>query len=152
MAELDPQTEQCLADMSNEDFAALTARVRPPTSTQQLRDIAGKVLEGSALDSFVAVADPKKFAAENGDVDEEKVMGHMTAIFAAGQPQQRRDWGQSSTAGGPPKQPGDNARAALRKRHGVGADTNQPGDSGRVSRGENARAALQRRHGVKGQK
>lgn len=30
MAELDPSTEQKLADMSREDFHALIARVRPP--------------------------------------------------------------------------------------------------------------------------
>lgn len=32
MAELDPAVEQQLADMSDEDFRALTARVRPPVA------------------------------------------------------------------------------------------------------------------------
>ncbi len=32
MATLDPVTEQQLADLSDEDWAALTARVRPPSS------------------------------------------------------------------------------------------------------------------------
>jgi hypothetical protein len=146
MADLDPAVEQQLADMSDHDWRALSARVRPPTSTQQLREIAGKVLDGAALDSFVAVADPKKFAAENGDIDEEKVMGHMTAIFAAGQPQQRRDWGQGSPAGGPPKQPGDDARSELRKRFGVGSTDAEPSKQG-IRHGADARAELAKRYG-----
>lgn len=153
MVELDPAVEQQLSDMSDQDWRALSARVRPPTSTQQLRDIAGKVLGGDALDSFVAVADPRKFAGENGDVDEEKVMGHMTAIFGAGQQSQQpgRQWGQHS--GNPVgARPGDAARAALKKRHNVGGDADQPAAGGRVSRGEGGRAALQRRHGTGGPK
>jgi hypothetical protein len=123
-------------------------------ATQQLISAASQHLSGDELTSFLAITDAQRLANPDGTIDADKISGHFRTLFGLDeQPQQqRRDWGQSSTAGGPPKQPGDNARAALRKRHGVGADTNQPGDSGRVSRGENARAALQRRHGVKGQK
>jgi hypothetical protein len=33
IVELDPEVEQQLADMSDEDYRALIARVRPPSST-----------------------------------------------------------------------------------------------------------------------
>ena len=148
MAELDPAVEKQLADLDDADWRALTARVRPPTSSQQLRDIAGKVLDGTALDSFVAVADPRKFANDIGDVDEDKVMGHLTALFATGQqPQPGPQWGQSS--GNPPgDRPGDGARAALKRRHNVGADADTPTGAGsQITRGRGARAELQKRYG-----
>src|ERR1700681_2700055 len=84
MSTLDPVTEQRLADMSDADWAALSARVRPPSSSAQLKEIAGKVLSGDQLNSFVSVADPKAFAGDNGDIDESRVMGHLTALFGAG--------------------------------------------------------------------
>jgi hypothetical protein len=124
------------------------------SNEDQLRTIAGQVLNGPALDSFVSFALMSAFTNDAGEVDEEKVMGNLTAIFAAGQPQEqpRRQWGQYSMTGGPPNQTGDNARSALAKRHGVKNDTDQPGAPSRVTPGDAARAALQRRHGVKGQK
>jgi hypothetical protein len=118
-------------------------------AADKLRTIAGQVLNGSALDSFVEGALMSAFTNEAGEVEEEKVMGHLTAIHAAALPQQPpRQWGQSSgqPAGG---RAGDVARAALKKRHGVGSD-DQPTAASRARGGENARAALARRHGVKG--
>jgi hypothetical protein len=146
MAELDPQVEQQLADLSDQDFRALVARTRPPTSTQQLREIASKVLDGDALDSFIAVADPKKFAAENGDVDETKVMGALTGLFAAGQQPQQQNWGQGTgqPAGG---RRGDNARAELQKRFGGGADKSEPKANSHIPRGRSAREELAKRYG-----
>jgi hypothetical protein len=114
--------------------------------SEQLKSIAGQVLSGNALDSFVENSLIAAFTDKDGNVDEEKVYGHLTAIFAAGQPQQQRqEWGQSSTAGGPPKRPGDNARAELRKRFGVDVEApKQP-----ELPGDRARNALKKRHSVK---
>jgi hypothetical protein len=148
MAELDPAVEQQLAELDDADWHALTARVRPPTSSQQLRDIAGRVLEGNALDSFVAVADPRKFANEIGDVDEAKVMGHLTALFATSQQQpQPPQRGQHS---GYPSgdQPRESGRDALKRRWGVGADQDKPAPGGQIPRGQRGRDALARRHGA----
>lgn len=49
MGDLDPAVEQQLADLSDSDWSALQARVRPPSSAAQLRDIAGKILQGEQL-------------------------------------------------------------------------------------------------------
>ena len=103
--------------------------------SEQLKSIAGQVLSGNALDSFVANCLMAAFTDKDGNVDEEKVMGHLTAIYAAGQPAQP---------------PGDNARAALKRRHGVAtATTNQPASVGQIRRGSNARTELAKRYGRK---
>ena len=81
MPDLDPVFEQKLADLSDVDWAALTARVRPPSSAAQLKEIAGKVITGDQLEAFVSVANLKSLAGENGDIDEDKVMGTLTGMF-----------------------------------------------------------------------
>jgi hypothetical protein len=116
--------------------------------TEQLRGIVGTVLPPDMRDSFVEYARLDAFRGVDGQLDTEKVMGHLTAIHVAtqSQPEQSpRQWGQASVAGGPSKQAGDDARAALEKRHGVKNDAMQF-DQG-IKPGDNARAALQRRHG-----
>lgn len=117
-------------------------------SNDQLREIAGRFLDDDAADRFVETALRSAFIDSSGKVDEEKVAGHLTAIFAAGKPQQ--NWGQYS---GQPAagNAGDNGRAALRKRHGVGTD-DQPTAAARARPGEAGRAAAARRHGTKGRK
>lgn len=146
MAELDPAVEEQLAQLSDDDWRSLSARVRPPTSSQQLREIAGKVLEGAALDSFVAVADPRKFAGANGDVDETKVMGALTGLFTSGQQQQQPDHGQGSAPGGPTVRVGDRARAEIAKRYGV-ENGSAPGLAAGIRPGAAARAELAKRYG-----
>lgn len=138
--DLDPQTEQALADMSTEDWAALTARVRPPTSSEQLQSIAAKHIAPDQLNTFMAIADPKKFASANGDIDEDKVMGHLTAFFG---PQQASNWEQHSGSM-PGVRAGETARAALEKRHGVKPKVQPPTERP----GDIARAAIEQRYGA----
>lgn len=119
--------------------------------TEQLRGIVGTVLPPGLRDSFVEYTRLDAFRGEDGQLDTEKIMGHLTAIDVATRRQSRqsqRNWGQGT---GQPagQQPGDDARDALQRRHGVKRDTDQPAASARIPRGQNARAALQRRHGVK---
>lgn len=117
--------------------------------SEKLRSVAGQVLSGPALDSFVTYAPIVAYTTESGEIDQDKVMGHLTALHAArmAQPPQ---WGQASAPGGPPYQPGDGARAALRRRHGVGVNgPSQPGPHSRIApAGALGRAALHKRHGV----
>lgn len=116
------------------------------TNQEQLKTIAGQVLNGPALDTFVAGALMSAFTNDAGEVDEERVMGHLTAIYAAGQPQHQ--WGQYSGHPAGSGNAGDGGRAALRKRRGVGADTNQPpGPASQNVRATGARAELQKRYG-----
>lgn len=91
-----------------------------PDLSQQLRTIAGRVISGPALDSFVEIALISAFTEpESGVIDEGKVMGHLTAIHRAGQPEQPQpaQWGQySGTVPGP--LPGAHGRAEAARRHG----------------------------------
>jgi hypothetical protein len=141
MPDLDPSLEQRLADLSDVDWAALTARVRPPSSAAQLRDIAGKVITGDQLDAFVSVANLKALATENGDIDEDKVNRALTGMFGitpeTSPPHQ--DFGQHRP---PPPMPGpgDRGRAEAAKRFG--------GQSGAPSgRGAGGHAEAERRFG-----
>lgn len=115
------------------------------TQRQALKAIVGEILPPDQTDRFVEVALIKAFADEAGNVDKDKVMGHLTAIYAAGQPHPR-NWGQHS--GNPPaEKPGAAARSALEKRHGVKNTTDTtPAAGAHATRGAAARAALERRH------
>jgi hypothetical protein len=134
MTELDPQVEQQLAALSSEDFAALVARVRPPSFTDQLKAAASRFISGERLDAFVAGANLKAFAYENGDIDEAKVAANLTTLF--GQPGNGnngsgyRDWGQHgaprsdqhrATKAGPKRRPAPSATARLGLRPGAEA-------------------------------
>jgi hypothetical protein len=150
MAKLDPAFEQQLAELSDDDWRSLTARVRPPTSSGQLREMAGKVLNADQLETFMSAVNPRAFVGENGDVDEARLAGHLTTLFGIEKPPQEtsqpHQWGQHSVAGGPSKRVGDDARAALEKRHSVKNDSGPQFDRG-IRAGDNARAALERRYG-----
>jgi hypothetical protein len=100
----------------------------------ELKSLATSVLKDDKekLAAFMAVTDPKLFAGENGEIDEEKVMGHLTALFGGGggdgqqkpnNGQQQRSWGQHSGGAGVPARPGDAGRAAAQKRFGTAAKT-----------------------------
>lgn len=69
--------------------------------TARLEAIAGRILDDDQLKSFMSIVDTSKFIGEDGEIDKEAVMGHLTAIY--GQPKQRQfgaglpqhvNWGQ----------------------------------------------------------
>lgn len=119
------------------------------TDREQLRGMVGTVLPPDLRDEFVEYARLDAFRDESGELDTEKVMGHLTAIHVATQPKlqqpeaqsQQRSWGQHT---GQPasRNPGDAGRAALEKRHGV----KNPSPSPVVNPGDMARAALSKRY------
>jgi hypothetical protein len=86
-----------------------------------------------------AIANPKAFTSENGDVDEAKLTSHLTTLFGVSEPQQQRNYGQHS---GHPAgdRAGEAGRAALKRRHGIGTD-DQPTAAGRARPGDAGRAA-----------
>lgn len=111
---------------------------------EELRGIVGDILPPELRDQFTEYARMDAFRDDDGEIDKEKVMGHLTAIHFATQPQTRpsqRSWGphtgQPAGAG-----VGDAARAALEKRHGV----KNPSPSPAVNPGVLARAALPKRY------
>jgi hypothetical protein len=107
--------------------AAADAEWRPRYLASELRSVAaGVIKDQEQLQSFLAMTDASKFATENGEIDHEKVMGHLTALFGGGQGQQqsgngqqRPQWGQHSGGTGTPSTPGEAGKAAAAKRHGV---------------------------------
>lgn len=96
--------------------------------TSELKSLAASVItDKEQLAAFMAVTDPAKFAGNGGEIDEEKVMGHLTALFGGaanknGQQQpngQQRAWGQHSGGTGTPLKPGEAGMAAAAKRFGT---------------------------------
>lgn len=162
MGQLDPAVEQQLANLSDTEWSALSARVRAPDGVEGLRAAASQYLSGGALDSFVRCSDVAAFADESGQIDAGKVANYMRAAFGsppATDTGQGNEWGQSR---------GENGRDAAETRHGAAkpeADTATPdngaGAAGRaaaaIRHGERAigagaagRAAAQQRHQITG--
>lgn len=107
---------------------ASDAEWRTKYQTSQLRGIAaGIVKDQDKLNGFLAVADPSKFARPDGEIDEDMLIGHLTAMFGepgsgSGQQsngqQQHRNWGQNSGGSSTVARPGDAGMAAAEKRFG----------------------------------
>lgn len=119
--------ERALKDAADKAAEAARAEAEakwgPKYLASELKSAASLVIKDKDdLASFMAFADPSKFTNEAGEIDEEKVMGHLTALYLGRESRQQRQtpqWGQHSASGQPPKRPGDDGRAALEKRHGV---------------------------------
>lgn len=94
----------------------------PKFQQAQLKSIAAPIIgDVDRLNAFLSTADPAKFAGENGEIDEGKVAGHLTALFGAQSPQQQqpaRNWGQHSGGTGTPATPGSAGKAEAAKRFG----------------------------------
>lgn len=143
MPEIPPETEAALAGLSEQEWAALSARVRAPDAREQLRDVASRVLSGEALDAYVEAADLSKFAGASGDIDESKVMGRLTTLFGRRAP----NYGQH---GAIPlgEGPGSCGRAEAERRR-VARETSSPtpgpgGAAGSAGRAEALRRSEQR--------
>lgn len=144
MVDLPADVEQTLRDLPDSEWSALQARVRPPDTAEQVRTAAARHVPADMLDSVMGYVDAAKFVDNSGQVDHAKIDEHFGRLFGANDPQQRPHWGQGSGSGGPPA-PGDQARAALEKRHGIKRpDTPAAGDQ--IRPGESAREALAKRH------
>ncbi len=119
-------SDKALKEAANTAAVAAKAEAeaawRPKYQAAQLKSAAGTVIKDSEqLDAFLAFADPAKFVGDDGEIDTEKVMGHLTALYGqqqqAGGQQQRPAWGQHS-GGTPPVKPGEAGKAEASKRFG----------------------------------
>ena len=102
--------------------AEAEAELIPLIQSAQLKAAAAQVLRDSdQLSAFLAVAKPEAFTSDEDGctIDDEKVMGHLTALFASVQQPapQYRSWGQYS-GGTPPARPGEAGKAEAAKRFG----------------------------------
>ncbi|GAB1811122.1 hypothetical protein [Mycobacterium sp. MUNTM1] len=140
MGQLDPSVEQQLANLSDAEWSALSARVRAPDGLEGLRAAASQHLSGPQLDSFVQCADVSKFANENGEIDAEKVGRHLTALYGAppASAVQSSEWGRRDGASG---------REAAAERHGVKAESEPDAVMPAGGPGAAGRAAAAIRHG-----
>lgn len=125
-AEADTSTpatlEQAVEQAVEQARAEAEAELIPLIQSAQLKAAAAQVLRDSdQLSAFLAVANPEAFTSDEDGctIDEDKVMGHLTALFASAgqQPQQYRSWGQYS-GGTPPARPGEAGKAEAAKRFG----------------------------------
>ncbi|MGV9540920.1 hypothetical protein ACWDSF_06305 [Nocardia beijingensis] len=119
--------EKAIADAVSQAQEATRAEVEQEWQskyrTARLQAVAGTVLtDKDQLKSFMSIVDTSKFVGEDGDIDDDAVMGHLTAIY--GQPRefgsglpQHRNWGQHS-APPPMAQPGAAGRAEAARRRG----------------------------------
>lgn len=85
----------------------------------QLKELVGQVLPADQAAVLVEYARIDAFTNDDGEIDQDKVMGHLTAIFAAGKPEQLQpaQWGQFS-GHVPAPAPGAAGRAEAARRHG----------------------------------
>lgn len=98
--------------------AATEADWKPKLLASQLKSAASQVLSGDQLTEWLDSVDPGKFVGDNGEIDESKVMGKLTAIFGQKKEQQQQQpfWGQHSTGHQSADKPGTAGRAAAAKR------------------------------------
>jgi hypothetical protein len=114
----DKALKEAVEKAQEEAKSAVESQWKPKYQAAQLRGIAsGVITDKDQLNSFLAITDPAKFVGDDGEIDEQKVMGHLTAIFVSKTPPPRQ-WGQHS-GNQPPERAGAAGRAALEKRHGV---------------------------------
>lgn len=105
--------EQARADARSEAEKELLPRLQE----MQVRTYAASILSKDQLAAWVPTVNLQAFVGESGEVDEEKVMGTLTAIF--GEPQhQQRDWGQFRN-GDRRATPGESGRAEAERRFGT---------------------------------
>jgi hypothetical protein len=120
--------QKAIKDAEKAARAAADADWLPKLQTAQLRAIASDVLKGDQLEAWLSGMNPAAFAGETGEIDQEKVIGHLTAAFGGsdqGQGQQSNGqrqapaWGQQSGGTGAPSRPGEAGKAAAIRRHNL---------------------------------
>lgn len=119
--------QKALKDAEKAARAAADAEWGPKYLRSELKSLVSSVItDKEQRDAFMAVTDPKLFVGDNGEISEDKVMGHLTALFgksgATGggnvPPPQQFDWGQGGNGSGvlPDTKPGDGGRAEAARR------------------------------------
>lgn len=103
--------------------------------TEQLRGIVGTVLPPDLRDNFIEYTKLDAFRGEDGELDTERVMGHLTAIHVASlsQPQ-------------PHQRPGDGGRLEAARRSGRQVNPDNASPASRVRPGAGGRAEAARRN------
>lgn len=82
MPELSPETEEELRNMTEADWAALIARVRPPDLTEEYREIAASVLTPDAFDWCMQYAKIDAFVTDDGHIDADRLRKALRKAFS----------------------------------------------------------------------
>lgn len=103
---------------------AAQAEYLPQIQALQVKSIASQIISGDQLTAFMSIANPANLVGEDGQVDETKVMGTLTAMFATTPkaPDQRQPQWQNFGQHYPPPPrgaPGQNGTAEAQKRFGA---------------------------------
>jgi hypothetical protein len=99
--------------------AAVEALYLPRLQLSDIRGIAAPILDADQLEGWLGGIDPKRFVGDDGEVDSDKVMTNLTAMFGRSRQQQIspvRQWGQYGNSGTPSTQPGSGGRAEAQRR------------------------------------
>lgn len=119
MAELSPEVEQQLANLSEGEWASLTAKVRAPDLAERYRAIAKDVVPEPVLDHLMSYANVSAFVDSHGNLDERKVRESLAVMF----PSDAGTGGRAAAATRQAKKP-DSAYADH--------NANRPGANGRA--------------------
>ncbi len=131
MTDLPAEFEQQIANLSEAEWQAFTARVRAPDGAANFREAASKVIDGDRLEAVCRAANLSAFVNDKGEIDDAKVESSLRSVFGILAGPRWQDHGQFSQAPNMPG-PGDRGRAEARKRFG---NNGAPSSSGRGSAG-----------------
>jgi hypothetical protein len=111
VADIPEAFEQYLKSLSDDDWSALTGRVRSTGGpTDALKAAVAKHISDDRLNAVMAIVNPAAFLGDDGSIDEAKVGQQLGTLFGGG--------GQPTGA-----RPGDAGRAAAAKRFGTPPET-----------------------------
>jgi hypothetical protein len=116
--------EKALKDAVDQAKADATAQVQalylPRLQLSEIRSVAASILDEEQLDGWLEGLNPAKFVGEDGEVDKDKVMTSLTAMFGRSRQQssQPRQWGQYTNQTPATGQPGSAGRAEAQRRFG----------------------------------
>lgn len=83
MPELSPDIEEELRNMSEADWAAFTARIRPPDLTEEFREIAAEIIPAHHLDEWMGYAKIDAFVTNDGSLDATRLRATLRTLFPA---------------------------------------------------------------------
>lgn len=107
-------------DAAKQARAEAEAQYLPQIRAAKVQSIASQIVQGDKLNAFMEVVDTSRLLGEDGQVDDAKVMGYLTAMYGGDAPSGPRwqNFGQF-TPPPPPTNPGGGGKAELNKRFGT---------------------------------
>lgn len=116
------QAQKLAADSTR---AEVEAQYRPKMQALQVKSVASSILSGDQLASFCEIVNPAALLGADGEIDDSKVMGALTAMFGQATPSQPQPttqrWQNAGQHSAPPPRGNaavDQARQQLEKRFG----------------------------------